>query len=298
MTVSTDLAAPVEVCCPGTADEALALLAGRPESSKLVAGGTAFTLLWRAGLIDADRLISCAGIDGLAGVHAAPDAVRIGALATFRDVQRSVAVARRLPVLAAALAHVGNQRVRNVATWGGNVAEADNTSDLPAILVALDAEVLVRSVGSERRSPVAELIVDFFETTLEPQEMIVELTVPVPAGHGGSYVKFVSRSAEDRTCLGVAAFVATAADGTVTDLRVSAVGAAPIPLRLPEVEAWATGRVADRELFGAIGAEYAARSDPLTDLRGTAGYRKRVLPALVVEALDRALARRDDAVLR
>lgn len=286
------------VVCARSVDEVLDLLAGRPDDSKIIAGGTAFTLLWRAGLIHAEQLISCSTVRGLDAIGTRGDRVVLGALATFRDAEVSGVVRARLPVLASALGHVGNLRVRNAATWGGNLAEADNTSDLPAILLALDAEVLVRSATGERASGVGDLIVDFFETTLGPEEMITELRIPIPnERYGGSYVKFVSRSAEDRTCLGVAAFADVDDDGVCRDLRVAAVGAAPVPLRLPEVEARARGERLDLPRMREIAAAYAERADPLSDLRGSAEYRRAVLPGLVVEALTRAVARENAAVL-
>jgi carbon-monoxide dehydrogenase medium subunit len=286
------------VYCPATEREVLELLADRSADGKLVAGGTAFTVLWRTGLISAARLISCAAVAGLDHIEDHGDEIRIGALATFRAVELSPVVGERLPLLRAALAHVGNLRVRNVATWGGNLAEADNTSDLPAILVALDAVVVVRSVDGERVTSVADLIVDFFETTLRPEEMIVELRIPVPQARlAGCYVKFVARSAEDRTCLGVAACADIADDGTCRDVRVAAVGAATVPLRLRDVESAARGAHWDDDRITAIAAAYAEAADPLSDLRGTAEYRRRVLPGLVTEALHRAAGRDTCAVL-
>lgn len=286
------------VVCARSADQVLDLLARHPDESKIIAGGTAFTVLWRSGLIHAKQLISCSTVEGMDTIQTRGDSVLLGALATFRDAELSGVVRTRLPVLASALGTVGNLRVRNVATWGGNLAEADNTSDLPAILLALDAEVLVRSATGSRTSGVGELIVDFFETTLRPDEMITEVTIPVPGErYGGSYVKFVSRSAEDRTCLGVAAFADTDTDGVCRDLRIAAVGAAPAPLRLPDVEAQARGERLDRPRMRELAAAYAGRADPLSDVRGSAGYRRRVLPDLIVEALVRAVARQNRAVL-
>lgn len=283
---------------PSSLAEALALLADDPENSKLIAGGTAFTILWRTGLIRAENIISCDALAGLDDIRAEADATVFGALATLRRVETDGMIRQRLPVLASTLAHVANLRVRNVATWGGNLAEADNTSDLPPLLVALDAEVVVRSAGGQRESSVRDLIVDFFSTTLAPEEMIVEVRVPTPVPSlSGSYVKFVSRTAEDRTCMGVAAFVDLQGDGSCRELRLVVAGAGPVPLRLPDVEAQAVGHTLDTRTTADIAAAYAAAADPLSDARGSAEYRLRVLPALVAEALSRAASRRNEAVL-
>jgi carbon-monoxide dehydrogenase medium subunit len=283
---------------PSTLEETLSLLAADPQESKLLAGGTAFTILWRSGLIQAEHVVCCAGVTELDYIRAQDGATVLGALATFRTAEVSALVRQQCPVLAATLRHVANLRVRNVATWGGNLAEADSTSDLPAVLVALDTEVVVRSATGQRISTVADLMVDFFATTLEPDEMIVEVRIPpIPAGLTGSYVKFVSRSGDDRTCLGVAAYTAADDDGRCRELRVAAIGAGPVPLRLPEVEAQVAGQVLDESTVAGVAAAYAAAADPLSDLRGSAEYRRQVLPALITDAITRAQARPDEAVL-
>ena len=130
MTLSAPTVPDVALHCPDTVEEVLALLAAHGEDAKLVAGGTAFTILWRAGLLSAGHLVACTRLPGLDGITVDGDIVTLGALARLRSTEVSGEVRSRLPVLTAALGHVGNLRVRNAATWGGNVAEADNTSDL------------------------------------------------------------------------------------------------------------------------------------------------------------------------
>ena len=248
---------------PSTLADALALLAEDPEESKLLAGGTAFTILWRNGLIRAEHVICCGAVTGLDYVRVEAGATVLGALATFRAVEVSQAVREQCPVLCSTLHHVANLRVRNIATWGGNLAEADSSSDLPAVLVALDAEVVVRSAVGERVSTVRDLMVDFFATTLEPDEMIVEVRIPALAPWlAGSYVKFVSRSGDDRTCLGVAAFTGFGDDGSCRELRLAVIGAGVVPLRLPEVEAQVAGQVLDAGAIADVAAAYVAAVGP------------------------------------
>jgi carbon-monoxide dehydrogenase medium subunit len=292
------MARDVTVRYPVDLGEALAELAEHADTAKLIAGGTAFTILWRSGLLQSEHLISCARLDGLADIGETGDTVELGALATLRAGEISEVIRRRLPVLASTLGVVANLRVRNVATWGGNVAEADNTSDLPAVLVALDAEVDVAAHGRARTSTVADVIVDFFETDLEPDEMITRVRIRPPApGTGTSYVKFVSRSAEDRTCMGVAAVVERDDDGTCRDLRVAAIGAAPTPLRVPAAEAAVRGERLTPGLIDELAGAYVEQSDPLSDIRGSADYRRHILPALITEAVTRAERGENRAVL-
>jgi carbon-monoxide dehydrogenase medium subunit len=284
---------------PASLDAMLALLAEHGDDAKVVAGGTAFTILWRAGLIRAGHLIGCGGLGGLGEITDDGDSVGIGALATFRAAETSRAVLSSLPVLAAALRHVANARVRNVATWGGNAAEADNSSDLPCLLAALGAEIEIASLSGTRTVTAGDFFTDYFETVLTPEEFVVRIKVPKPAaGSAGSYVKFVSRSAEDRTCIGVAALIRVADDGTCAAARVAAAGVAPVPLRVPEAEEALRGSTLSDAAVDAFARRYTAAADPLSDLRGSAEYRKRILPGLVTEAITRAAAGRNEAVLR
>lgn len=283
---------------PTSEPELLAVLAEHGESAKVVAGGTAFMILWKAGLLRPDHLVGTSAVTGMSSVESSDGVTHIGALARLRDVERSAAVTRSQPVLAAALRLVANVRVRNAATLGGNVAEADPTSDPPAVLSALDAAVELASNDGVRLVPFGDFVVDYFETTIRPDEAVRKVAVPVlGADWGGTYVKFLSRSGEDRTCLGVAAFVRTDVDGTCTGLRLAVVGAAATPLRLPAVEEQVVGQRLTPETVRDVAAQYAAAADPVSDVRGSADYRRAVLPALVLQAVDRAGSSADDAVL-
>lgn len=275
----------------------LGLLEEHGDDAKVVAGGTAFTILWRAGLISTGHLVSATGVGGLADVQADEQGLSIGALARLRDVERAAPTLAAAPVLAAALRLVANVRVRNVATMGGNVSEADYTSDPPAVLAALDATVTLSSSHGSRDLPLSDFLVDYFETALRPEELVTRVRVPrLPAGWSGTYLKLLSRSAEDRTCLGVAAFVTRDDSGACGGLRVAVVGANPVPLRLPAAEAELLGSDLGPAAVADLAAQYVAGSDPVSDVRGSSSYRKRVLGPLVERAVRRAAWGHNDAV--
>jgi carbon-monoxide dehydrogenase medium subunit len=219
--------------------------------------------------------------------------LRLGALTTLRAVAEAPLVRERVPLLAGACALVGNVRVRNAATVGGNLCEADYASDPPAVLVALDARVRVHGGGGEREVPVADLIADFYENTLGPDEIVTDVLVPIPpAGTHGVYLKYVTRSSEDRPCVGAAALVRQDADGRLADVRVAVGAVAGQPLRLPTVEAQARGQVPSETLFRELGEQYADAVEPVSDARGSATYRKRMVAVFVRRALHDALAGR------
>jgi aerobic carbon-monoxide dehydrogenase medium subunit len=254
-----------------------------------VAGGTALTILLRQRLIRPAALVSLADVPGLETIACRDGWLHLGALATHRAVERSPVVRRTIPGLARTFQVVANVRVRNVATVGGVVAEADYASDPPAMLVALGAQVEVRGPAGARSIPADEFFVGFYETALGPAEIVTGVCVPVPAaGTRAAYEKVVTRSSEDRPCLGVAALVRLADDRTCRDVRVAVGAVADVPQRFPEVEAMALGRPLDDELATAVADAYAGRIDPIDDLRGSAWYRAEATRVWVRRALQAA----------
>jgi carbon-monoxide dehydrogenase medium subunit len=179
--------------------------------------------------------------------------------------------------------------VRNAATVGGVVAEADYASDPPAALVALDAEVEVYGPDGTRRIPVAEFFQGFYQTALAPNEIVVAVRVPVPPeGTHGVYEKFTTRSTEDRPCIGVVALARFHAGGW-SDLRVVVGAATETPRRYPDHEALASG-APTAGVMAAIAAGYARDIDALDDMRGSAWYRKTVIEVWVRRSLGRIAA--------
>jgi aerobic carbon-monoxide dehydrogenase medium subunit len=254
---------------PESLDEALELRAER-EDATVVAGGTFIAILMNQRLLQPSALLALARVPGLDGISANGE-LRLGALVTHRAVERSPLVRDGWPALADAFSLVASPRVRNQATVGGVLADADYASDPPAMLVALGAQVVARSRTGTREIPVEELITGYYETSLRPDELLVEVRVP-----GGVeravYRKFRSRSHEDRPCVAVAAAVR---DG---ELRVVVGAVAATPQWFPDL--CALGDPAE------IGRRYAERIEPLSDARGSAAYRKRVIEVEVRRALE------------
>ena len=287
---------------PRDLDELLDLLSEHGDTARVLAGGTAFTLFYKMGLLEIDHIVASDRVPNLAYIHEDGDVIRLGALTRLRAIETSPIVRRRLPVLAAAMRLVANLRVRNSATIGGNLAEADHTSDPPAMLTALGARVLLQRRDGSRWVPLTEFFQGFFETAIEPDEYLVEVEVPVPEpGWHGMYRKFLSRTAEDRTCLGTAVFVKVA-DGVCAGLRVCAVGAGPTPLRRGDIDEAFVGQSFGGHPLGVeagrtLGRRYAEASAPISDHRGSAEYRKRVLVPLIERTLSDAVAGYDGAAL-
>jgi aerobic carbon-monoxide dehydrogenase medium subunit len=282
---------------PRSVDEAVDVLARLGDGAKVVAGGTALTIMLRQQLIAPDALVSIGGLEGLDRIERSDGELLLGALATHRQVETSPLVRELAPTLAETFGKVANIRVRNAATVGGVMAESDYASDPPTLLLALDAEVEATGPDGSRTIPASEFFVAFYETLLAPDEILTGVRVPLPAADAGtSYIKYVTRSSEDRPCVGVAALVRLADDGRrCAELRVAVGAAAEIPQRLPEVEALAAGRELSPELLGEIAGRYADAIDTLDDMRGSAWYRTEMVRVWVRRAIEQA---GDDALAR
>lgn len=282
----------VQILQPDSLEEVLDLLVEWGDDAKLIAGGTAMVLMLKNGLIAPAAMISLGRLPALRHVEHEPGAgLRLGALATLREAEVSPLVQRVNPTLAETFGTVANVRVRHAATVGGNLSEADYASDPPTTLQALRASVVARSARGEREIPLTEFFRDYYETALEPDEVLTEVKVPeVTASTRTAYLKYVTRSSEDRPCIGVAAVVDLAPDGTCRDLRVVVGAVAETPMEVEGAEALARGQRLSDELISDVAEAYAQAIDPLDDLRGSKWYRTQMIRVFVRRALEQALA--------
>ncbi len=266
---------------PRTLADALELRVALGDGALPIAGGTYLGALLSAGLIDPPAaFIALGGIEELRAIALGDGRLVLGALVTHRRVERDAAVrADGFGALADAFGSVANVRIRTVATVGGVLADADYASDPPAMLCALGAEVVAASPRGERRLAIEQLILGHYETAIEPDELLVRAEVPRP--QRAVYLKFRSRSSEDRPCVGVAAAVAR--DGA---LRVVVGAVAGTPQILPEVCALAAGAELTAGLRDEIAAGYGEGIEAFGDLRGSEVYRRRVTRVLVRRALE------------
>jgi carbon-monoxide dehydrogenase medium subunit len=273
------MASTIDYVEPRSLDEAIGVLAELGDDATVVAGGTAIAIMLRQRLLHPETLLSLGRLPELREISVGGGVVEIGALVTHRDVELHAGVREALPSLADAFGKVANVRVRNAATVGGVLAEADYASDPPCVLLSLDAEVLVRGANGERTIPIADFFLGFYETALEDDELILAVRVPLPpAGTKSVYEKFRTRSSEDRPCVGVAASVLLGPDGrTCQDLRLAVGAATETPTRLPAVEAWARGADLTDETIARIADAYADEADTLDDMRGSAWYRTEMI---------------------
>jgi aerobic carbon-monoxide dehydrogenase medium subunit len=264
---------------PRSLEEALALRAEHGDEATLVAGGSFLGILINQKLLAPTRLVALRRVADLDYIEAGDRLLRLGAMATHRSVEQHGVVQEGWPALAFTFSVVASPRVRNQATVGGVVADADYASDPPSMLVALRARVVARSMRGEREIPMDEFILGHYATALEEDELVTELRIPHSSGPS-VYRKFRSRSSEDRPCVSVAA----ARDNGNLKVVVGAV--ADRPQYFPELCALARGETITGELATEIGCRYAEKIDPLSDSRGSGRYRKRVIAVEVRRALE------------
>ncbi len=264
--------------------EAASLLAEHGADSKVIAGGVSVTLMIQQKLIAPSVLVSLGRISNGDFIQLEPDGLHIGALTKLRDIERSDIVKKFCPALAHTFSVVGNVRVRNQATIGGNLSAADYAADPPAMLTALDARVQVHGPEKKREISLSEFFLGFYTTALKPTEILTEIIIPQPAR--AAYFKYTSISAEGRPCIAVGAVADFDSDDLCKDLRIAVGAAVETPQRVNSAEAMAHGSSLTDELVAVIAEEYARTLDPLTDTRGSAWYRREMIRVFVKRVLE------------
>ena len=275
---------------PESIEAAVEALASDEYGAKVIAGGTALVLMMQQGLIQPETLVSLDRIPGLNSVEFGARGVTIGARVTLQELADNASLQQMYPSLAYACHRVANIRIRNAATLGGNLAEADYASDPPSVLVALDASVDIAGPDGSRTSSVEDLLTGFYTTSLAPSEIITAISIPARDADRSRdiYMKYLSRSSEDRPCVGVAVNVLFSESDPrlVEHIRIVIGAAAATPQRFADIENMARGTDLGPEVIDRIAAGYAEAIDPIADLRGSAWYRKQMTRTFVRRALD------------
>jgi aerobic carbon-monoxide dehydrogenase medium subunit len=270
--------APFEYEVADSVDHAIELL-GSGKEAKLLAGGHSLLPLMRLRFARPDLLVDIGRVSDLSYVREDGDAIAIGALTRYSDLEQDELLRAECPILAEMSGLVGDPQVRHRGTIGGSVAHCDPASDAPTVLLALDAELVAKGPDGERRLPIAESFGGFLQTALDPQEVLTEIRVPKTGAGGWSYEKF-NRRAQDW------ATVAVAAVRMNGDAHVGLTNMGATALRATGVEEALAGG-ADP----ATAAERAAEgTSPPSDHNGSAEYREHLARVLTQRALEQALS--------
>jgi aerobic carbon-monoxide dehydrogenase medium subunit len=263
---------------PTSLDEALQLLAEGSDDTKIIAGGQSLLPVMKLRLGAPDLLIDLAKIDSLKGVRDDGDAIVIGAMTPHFEVVGDPLVAEHASLIARCVETVADPQVRHRGTIGGACAHADPASDIPAPMVALDAEFVIAGPGGQRRVAAADFFQDLFTTALGDDEILVEVRVPKYTGWGSAYEKFV-RVQQQWAIAGVAATV-RAEGGTIAEARLGLTNMGPTPIRARTAEQALAGVAVEPDAVAGALAGIADGTAPPTDLNGDPEYRRHLVPIL------------------
>jgi carbon-monoxide dehydrogenase medium subunit len=262
-----------------SAEEAISLIAQHGDEAKFIAGGHSLLPMMKLRLAQPSVLIDIGRLTDLSYIREDGDQIAIGALTRHMDVETSPVLHQHVPLLAHAAGHVGDPQVRHRGTIGGSIAHADPASDLPATTLALGATYVAQGPNGRREIAASDFYRTFFESALEPDEVLTEIRVPKMNGAGWSFQKF-NRRAQDWAIVGVAAW----RNGTQSGVGLVNMGATPV-LATSVAAAIASGAsVAD------AAEQAAADADPQADLNASVEYRQHLAKVLTRRALDAASA--------
>jgi carbon-monoxide dehydrogenase medium subunit len=271
---------------PTSVGEAIEALAADPEA-KTLAGGQSLVPMLVMRLARPTTLVDINQLGELAELEKQGSALRVGTLVRQRDLERHP-LAADVPLLAAALPHVGHRELRNRGSVGGSIAHADPAAELPAVAVTLGATLTARGPGGQRDIPAAEFFTGPFQTTLTAGELLTAARFPTARPGDGFAFDEVARRHGDFAICGLAAAVHIEG-GRLTAATLGLFGVGDVPVRI-EVTDLVSEADPDEQRLAEIGRQVAERISPSGDLHGSAGYRKRLAATLTARCLHRALA--------
>lgn len=274
---------------PQNLDEAVALLS--QDGARALAGGQSLVAMMNADLVAPSLIVSLRRIEGLAGVTARPDGTLvIGAMTTHAAVARMARGGAAAELMALTAAGIGHPAIRNQGTIGGSIAHADPAADYPTAVTCAEATIVVTGAAGTRRIAPSDFFVGFYETALEPGEVVTAVEIPpAPPRARAHYEKFTLVDG-DFAVVSVAALVAVEG-GRCAFARIGVGGCAPMPVRVPDAEDRLVGVPLDDAALADAGALLAEQCDPIDDFRGTAAFRLKLVPRLVRRAVLAAKAR-------
>jgi carbon-monoxide dehydrogenase medium subunit len=274
---------------PESVDEALRILS-TDEGAKVIAGGQSLLPLMKLRLAAPETLVDIGRLGELRGITKLDDGrLSVGALTTYAELIDSPAI--HLAVLRDALPTIGDVQVRNLGTVGGAVAHADPASDLPAALLALNAELVLQSSSGTRTVPADGFFEGPFQTGARPDELLTEIILPAPRGDAGSAYVSLEQPASGYSIVGVAAVLITGAGGVVEYAGIGVTGVGDHPYRASEVEGGLVGTTATPDEVEAAAAQVVSGRTVNSDIHANAEYRAAMAAVYTRRAITAALAR-------
>ncbi|MGB6939319.1 MAG: xanthine dehydrogenase family protein subunit M [Xanthobacteraceae bacterium] len=276
---------------PSSVDEALNLARRLGADAKFIAGGQSLVPMMNFRLVRPAHLIDLNGIDGLAYLRVENGELCIGAMTRHRDVEHSEIVRNGWPLISECMPHVAHVQIRNRGTLGGSLSHADPAAELPAVMTALDAKMVLRSSRGTRTVPAGGFFVSSLLTVAEPGELLTEVRVPSIAPATGWAFDEFNRRRGDFAIVGAAALVRLDKAGTIEWSRLVFTGVGEKPVRSRAVESALKGQARTEAVLQAAAEQAGAKLSPESDLHASAGYRRDVAKVLALRMLTKAVER-------
>ena len=283
--------APFDYHRPGTLDEAIGLLARYGAEAKVLAGGMSLLPTLKLRLGSYGHLVDINRIPGLEYVKEDKGSLRIGAGTRQATLERNELIRAKCPLLAEAVPLIADPLVRNRATIGGNVANGDPANDCPAIVIALGAELVAKGPKGERTIAANRFYKGLYETELKPDEILVEIRVPVPPAKSGGAYRKLKRKTGDYAAAAVAVQLTLNAKGAVERAGLALTNAGPTPIEATKAMQFLTGKVPDDKVIADAAMLAGTAGSPSADRRGSSEYKREMARVLAGRAIRAALER-------
>jgi aerobic carbon-monoxide dehydrogenase medium subunit len=286
--------APFKYVAAASLEHALALKAEHGDDAKFLAGGQSLIPTMNFRLARPAILIDINEIDELAGIRASGGTTRIGALTRYRALQRDAAFAQKFPLIGEALPHIAHPQIRNRGTIGGNLSHADPASELPAIAVALGARFRVQAAKQERWVEAPDFFVGALTTDLMPEEMLVEIELPLAKPRTGSCFMEIARRRGDFAIAGAAVMVTLGERDECIEIRLAFCGVGETPVDASSAAAALVGNKPTESAIIDVARSVQALIDPGGSVHATADYQRHVAGVLTERAVQTACQRARD----
>jgi carbon-monoxide dehydrogenase medium subunit len=288
------IAAHFDYHAPRTVPEALKLLGEYGDEAKLLAGGHSLLPMMKLRFAEPAHLIDLGKIPELKGISESSGEVHIGAMTTEHELLNSALLAKKIPLLVEGVSQIADPQVRYKGTIGGDISHGDPGNDHPALMLALDASFVLRSARGERVVKADGYFLGLYMTQLEPDEILTQIRLPIPAaGSGASYQK-LKRKTGDYATAGAAVLMHTLG-GKINQIRIALTNAAATALRVHEAESALMGKVIDESTMNEAARLAMSICEPMADLRGDAAYKTAMCGEMTRRALQVAYQRANQA---
>lgn len=276
---------------PGTIAEAISLLQKYGDEAKILSGGHSLIPMMKLRFASPEYVIDINNIPGLSHIIEENGVVRIGALTRESEIEHSDLLKKHFPIFADVTKLIADPQVRNRGTIGGNLAHGDAANDHPAAMLALRANVIITGADGDRSVPIDEFFFGFYQTAIQPDEILTEIQLPVPpAGTGSAYHK-LERKVGDYATAGVAVQLTLDGNGICTAAGIGLTNVNPVPLRAARSEEALLGKPITHETI-ALAAQYASEDcSPSSDLRGSEEYKRAMVAVLLKRMVHKAVER-------